>query len=350
MEHLDCTPVTASQIGVHTNRDPLLAKVKQFVQQGWPGRVEGESTDIQPYERRQNELSLHNGCLLWGGRVIIPPQLRDRVVNELHEAHPGIVKMKVLARQYMWWPGIDAELEKKVKSCQNCQSVRQSPAHAPLHPWEWPQRPWSRVHADYAGPFLGKMFLILIDAHTKWIDVHMTSSATSQVTIEKMRSTFATLGIPEMLVTDNGTAFTSTEFDQFAKRNGIRHVTTSPYHPASNGLAERAVKTFKEGMRKLSNGSIETKLSRFLFKYRSTPQSTTGVSPAELTFGRPLRSQLDLMRPSVQSNVIHRQEQQKHGHDQRGKERSFILGDPVYVRNFGQGTTWMSGTTVFSRY
>ena len=202
------------------------------------------------------------------------------------------------------------------------------------------------MHADYAGPFLGKMFLILIDAHTKWIDVHMTSSATSQVTIKKMHSTFATLGIPEMLVTDNGTAFTSTEFDQFAKRNGIRHVTTSPYHPASNGLAERAVKTFKEGMRKLSNGSIETKLSRFLFKYRSTPQSTTGVSPAELMFGRPLRSQLDLMRPSVQSNVIHRQEQQKHGHDQRAKERSFNPGELVYVRNFGQGTTWMQGTIV----
>ena len=83
------------------------------------------------------------------------------------------------------------------------------------------------------------MFLILIDAHTKWIDVHVTSSATSQVTIEKLHSTFAALGIPKMLVTDNGTAFTSTEFDQFAKQNGIRHITTLPYHLASNGLAEQ---------------------------------------------------------------------------------------------------------------
>ena len=73
------------------------------------------------------------------------------------------------------------------------------------------------------------------------------------------------------------------------------------------------------------------------------------MSPAELMFGRPLRSQLDLMRPSVQSNVIHRQEQQKHGHDQRAKERSFNPGDPVYVRNFGQGTIWMPGTIVQAR-
>ena len=123
-------------------------------------------------------------------------------------------------------------------------------------------------------------------------------------------------------------------------------MTTSPYHPASNGLAERAVKTFKEGMKKLSSGSLETKLSKFLFKYRSTPQSTTGVSPAELMFGRPLRSQLDLMRPSIQSNVMLRQEQQKHGHDQRAKERDFKPEDPVYVRNFAQGATWLPGAVV----
>jgi hypothetical protein len=134
MEHLASTPVSASQIRMHTNRDPLLSEVKQLVQQGWPGRMEGKSTDMQPYERRKNELSLQDGCLLWGGRVVIPPQLRDRVVDKLHESHPGIVKMKVLARQYVWWPGIDAVLEKKVKSCQNCQSIRQNPAHAPLHP------------------------------------------------------------------------------------------------------------------------------------------------------------------------------------------------------------------------
>lgn len=143
--------------------------------------MEGESTNVQPYERRKNELSLHDGWLLWGGRIVIPPQLRNRMVDELHKAHPRIVKMKILARQYVWWPGIDTELEKKVKVCQNWQSVRQNPAHAPHHQWEWLQRSWSRVHADYAGPFLGRMFLVLVDVHTKCIDVHITSSFTSQV-------------------------------------------------------------------------------------------------------------------------------------------------------------------------
>ena len=301
---------------------------------------------MKPFAVRQDELSIQDGCLLWGRRVVVPPQVREEVMCELHEAHPGIARMKSLARQYVWWPRIDADLEHKVKTCKACQSTRKNPAPAPLHPWEWPRRPWSRVHADYAGPFMGHMFLLLVDAHTKWMDVHIVSSATSQSTIEKMRNSFATLGLPEMLVTDNGSVFTSSEFTNFVKRNGIRHVTSSPYHPSSNGLAERAVQTMKEGLRKLTNGSVETKLSRFLFKYRLTPQTVTGVSPAEMMFGRPLHSQLDLLQPDIQAKVQGRQEQQKLRHDQRARSREFKCGDLVHVRNFSQGPMWIPGVVI----
>ena len=111
--------------------------------------------------------------------------------------------MKALAQQYVWWPGIDGDLEERVKRCTPCQESRKSPLAGPLQPWEWPQKPWMRVHADYAGPLMGHMFLILVDAHSKWMEVHLTKSATLLVTIEKMRSTFATFGLPEQLVTDN---------------------------------------------------------------------------------------------------------------------------------------------------
>ena len=127
---------------------------------------------------------------------------------------------------------------------------------APLHLWEWPEQPWRRVHSDYAGPYLGHMFLKLIDAHSKWMEVHITKSSTSLVTIEKMRSTFATLGLPEQLVTDNGPSFTIWEFRQFMRNNGVHHITTSPYHQSSNGLAERAVQTFKSGVKKVDSVSI----------------------------------------------------------------------------------------------
>ena len=102
-----------------------------------------------------------------------------------------------------------------------------------------------------------------------------------------------------MLVTDNGSVFTSAEFKQFLKQNGIRHITSAPYHPASNGLAERTVQTFKESLCRNTEGSMDTRISRFLLQYRCTPHSTTGISPAELLFGRRPRTLLDLIVPDV---------------------------------------------------
>ena len=111
---------------------------------------------------------------------------------------------------------------------------------------------------------------------------------------------FATHGLPAFIVSDNGTQFTSQEFMEFVKRNGIRHHLIAPYHPSSNGLAERAVQTFKQAMKKNPHDSnIEKYLARFLFHYRSTPHSMTGVSPAELLMKRRLRTHLDLLRPAL---------------------------------------------------
>ena len=201
--------------------------------------------------------------------------------------------MKSLARQFVWWPNLDAEIEQHVKNCTTCQTYTKDPPVTPLHPWEWPQTSWSRIHADFAGPFLGKMYLILIDAHSKWMEVHITSGATSAITINKMKLTFSSLGLLEILVTDNGPAFASQEFTAFTKANGIRHITSVPYHPASNGVAERAVQTFKAAMKKLKQGPLEDRVMKFLFRYHITSQSTTGQSPSELLLGRLLLSHLD---------------------------------------------------------
>ena len=189
--------------------------------------------------------------MLWGCRVVIPVKGREQAMGMLHEAHPGIARMKSFARSYFWWPGMDRDIEQCVKSCTVCQTSRKDPPVAPLHTWSWPEKPWTRVHIDYAGPMEGKMFLVIMDAHSKWTDIHITNSLTSSVTIELLRKTFAALGLPEVVVSDNATTFTSTEFSDFLNRNGVRHIRTPPYHPASNGLAERAVQTFKEAMKRI---------------------------------------------------------------------------------------------------
>ena len=341
VEHLNSTPVTVSEIKYYTNKDPVLSRVTSLVSHGWPNDMDAE--EFIPYSRRKDELSMMDGCVLWGARVVIPLNLQDQVIDELHQNHPGIVRMKALARSYLWWPKIDEDIERKVKSCEICQSTRYLPARAPLHPWDWPTRPWSRLHLDYAGPFWGRMFLIVIDSHSKWLEVLPVRAATSEETIEKLGRLFSTFGIPDKIVSDNGSVFTSGEFEAFLKNNGIVHIRVSPYHPSSNGLAERAVQIFKKAIERQREGTIETKLSRLLFSYRTTPQSTTTISPAEMLFGRKLKTRLDLLHPDLQSKVKSNIARQKEAHDRNTKLRQMEIGNRVYVRSFKKGPYWVEG-------
>ena len=278
VEYLDSTPLSSRQIKRWTDQDPTLSQVRQWVQEGWPERHNKSQQDLSPYLSRRNELSTEEGCVLWGTRVIIPPKGRKAALEILHESHPGMGRMKSLACGYLWWPNLDKEIEQYVKRCSECQMSRSMPPAAPPHSWAPPEGPWSRVHIDYAGPFQGRMFLLLVDAHSKWLEIHETSTTTSSATIELLRRTFANVGLPQTIVSDNAPNFTSEEFTAFLKHNGIRHLRSAPYHPASNGIVERAVRTFKEGMRRLNSGSMNTRLSRFLFRYRITPLTASTVS------------------------------------------------------------------------
>ena len=340
MQHLQQLPVTADHIRLWTRRDPVLAKVFQFVQHGWPNRVDPE---LAPFASRKTELSVHEGCLLWGARVVVPPQGKEMMLKELHQGHPGMSRMKSLARMYVWWPGLDKDIESSVQSCTECQATQSVPPSAPLHPWSWPTRRWSRLHVDYAGPFQGHMFLMVIDAHSKWIEAWPVHAATSSATIEKLRTSFAQFGLPETIVSDNGTCFVSEEFESFLQANGIKHVTSAPYHPSSNGLAERAVQILKNGLKKEREGSPQSRLTRILFMYRITPQSTTGVSPAELLLGWTPRSRLDLVRPNMAKQVEKKQFEQKASHDASSRNRCFQVGDRVIVLSHRPGEKWIPG-------
>lgn len=203
MEHLEEIPLHTSQIRDWTRRDPVLSKVYQYALGNWP--LTCSNKELQPYFNRRTEISVEDGCLLWGIRVIVPSKGRSKVLAALHEAHPGVTRTKSLARSYVWWPGPDHEIETQVKNCGKCQQNQKQPAEAPLHPWEWPGQPWSRIHVDYAGPFKGEMFLVLVDVYSKWLEVHVMKTTTSTATIEKLREIFATHGLPKTLISDNGT-------------------------------------------------------------------------------------------------------------------------------------------------
>ena len=158
------------------------------------------------------------------------------------------------------------------------------------------------------------MYLILINAHCKWIETFCIALATSAAVIAELRPLFAQFGLPETIVTDNGTCFVNAEFEDFLARNGIRHLTSAPYHPQSNGLAEEAVQIIKNGL-KVTTGNVRVRLAKILFAYRLTPQTTTGLSPAEMLLGRRPRSRLDLLKPHTADRVERKQLAQKSQHD-----------------------------------
>ena len=224
----------------------------------------------------------------------------------LHDGHPGINQMKRLARNHFWWPLMDAAIESCVRSCDRCQASRASQPEAPPQPWVFPKRPWSRVHVDFA-ELEGRQLLIVVCAYSKWCDVFVCNSTSSTNAIEKLRESFSSKGLPTVLVTDRGPAFTSAEFKEFVKRNKILHKFSPPLHPASNGQAEALVKVVKASISRRSEGTLMTRISRFLFKYRNTPHSSTGRSPAELMLGRPMRCHLDQLHPDLSMEIEKKQ-------------------------------------------
>ena len=330
--------VNADAIAAETKKDSVLSEVLNFTKHGWPTTV--TDPDLRLFCNRQTEISLQDGILLWNSRVLVPESLRAILLHDLHAEHLGIVRMKRLARLYMWWPKLDADIEEVVKLCPHCQINAKKPPKT-HGTWQWPAGPWKRLHIDFAGPFLGKMFLVIVDAHSKFLEIIPMSVATSTSTISALRRLFALFGLPEHLVSDNGSQFTSDEFRKFLLQNGIHHTLTAPGHPATNGLAERYVGHFKSSLKALStddsNGDLQSKLQRFLFSYRATP-SSTGKSPSEMLMQRQMRTRFDNLKPSTTKQQLRVYEQNL------DNTPVFSVGQPVYTLNFSKyGEKWVPG-------
>lgn len=339
LSDLPAPPITASDVAKFTLKDPVLSRVLTWVWRGWPVKTD---KSFQPFSNKKSAITVHKNCLLWGNRVIIPEVGHQQVLEELHLNHPGIVRMKALARSYVWWPNIDSDIEKFVAKCTICQQHQNSPPQAPIHHWEVPRNPWSRLHVDFAGPFQGENFLIIVDAHSKWLDVKRMKSTTADNTIIQLRELFATHGIPDSIVSDNGPQFTSEEFRKFCTKNLIKHILVSPYHASSNGQAERMVQTTKGSLKKIINGNWHCRLASFLLTNHITPSTATGFSPAELLMGRRLKTCLDHLHPDYWRDKQLKQDITPAQIDR--SPRSFQQDEPVYVRSYSAASPWVPAT------
>lgn len=273
---------------------------------------------------------------MWGYRVVAPESMQQCVLRELHASHFGIVKMKMLARSYVWWANIDKDIEDIAASCKVCVQERKKPASVPLTPWPYPDKCWSRIHIDFLGPFHGHMYMLIVDAYSKWpeiIDMQMCTQVPR--VIGELKKMLVRFGLPRHLVSDNGRQYTSSEFQEFCKINGIKHSFTAPHHPATNGAAENFVETFKDKVNKMvkSGKTLEYAINLFLFDYRSTEHCTTGRTPAYMMYKRELRTRFDLLKPDVTDNVQAKQLAQVASR-KGNRNVDFQIGDTVMVDDF----------------
>lgn len=342
-EHLLCfavesakqLPITFADIQQSTNACKTLQEVIRLVKTDrWPqSQKQLNNLEVAAYFQYRNEIKIHENCLFRGEQIVIPKNLRQRIINDLHTGHPGVCRMKLLAADKCFWPNISHDIENVVKSCGNCAKATKSPSKCTLQPWPVPTKPWIRIHIDYAGPIDGFYFIVIVDAYSKWPEIFKTTTTTAMKTIEIFSDLIARHGLCETCVTDNGPQFVSETFETFCKQHGIKHLTTAFYSAQSNGQAERFVDLLKTGLKKIK-GNVDQKLREFLMTYRYTPSYNLGKkSPFELMSGRQMRTKYSLLKPDVNSTISNTQAMEKQFNTHHGaKWKQFNINDEVFYK------------------
>ncbi|UYV61119.1 K02A2.6-like [Cordylochernes scorpioides] len=318
LSYVEELPITAEEIATETEKDEVLSLAKFYTQQGWPEKV---ADHLRPYFQRKLELTVDGECLVWGMRVVIPPSLRIKMLNCLHETHSGMNKMKAVARSHFWWPNLDTQIEFLVNKCRSCQQSQDGPNKGKWQPWRWSTRPWQRIHIDFANKENINL-LIVVDSHSKWIEAIPMRETTTRKTIEQLRRLFSSYGLPEELVSDNGPQFTGSEMKGFLEGNGIKQTLIPAYHPQSNGLAERAVRTIKTAWIKIKGKlgiPFKTPYQKFFWHIEA---------------------------PRILTSRVRDQQARQMKYDRRTQLEEFQIDDLVWCKNFRGGDKWIPGKIV----
>ncbi|CAK9295501.1 unnamed protein product [Gordionus sp. m RMFG-2023] len=287
--NLDDMQLSENILRKESKQDLILKKVAIHIQQSWRNFDRHKDKEIVNFYNRREELSVNRNIIEWNGRLVIPNKLRNAVLGMIHWGHPGENVMKSIFRLYCWWPRCDVDIENYIKICSGCQKNR------------------------------------------PWLEVDLMQNTSADAMIKRLNKWFARFGIPKYSVSDKGPQFLSGEFRRYCDLNNIRHIRSAPYHPKTNGLAERTVRTLKGryyATRDLISDPEEA-MTQVLTTYRLGEHSSTGRSPAKIMFGRQLKTSLDWIRPNAEHEIVRANDKQSLHHDLHSKEREFEISQPI---------------------
>jgi hypothetical protein len=274
-----------------TSSDPELAALRDIVVDGWPEKRHMVPKPIQPYWAFRDELSIENGLVLKGGRIVIPTTQQNNILEKIHEAHQGITKCQLRAKSCVFWKNLNKDIEELIRQCPICQEYQKSNPPEPLMPHEIPTRAWQIIGTDlfYLN---GDEYLIIADYYSKFQMVRPIPKGRSNsgTIINIMKEIFSEQGVVDTVISDNGSQYSCRQFKQFATEWNFKHITSSPRYAQSNGFIERQVQTVKATMKKAkqSNGDLQ----KALLCLRTTPIDNHLPSPAELLYNRKIKANL----------------------------------------------------------
>ena len=281
--HFPATEKRLKEYQQAQSQDPVCLQVITFCQSQWPQKSPANK-ELVPYWRVRASLSICNNLLLYNDRIVVPSALQANTLQCLHEGHQGIQRCRMRARISVWWPNISKQIEQMIAKCQVC--AKDAIYHKePMMPTPLPEYPWQVIGSDLF-EVKGSHYLLIVDYFSRFPEIVKLYSITSTAIISAFKSVFSRFGIQEILRSDNGPQFSSEEMTEFTSSYGIKHNTSSPYFPQSNGMAERFVRTAKQLLKQSSD------LNLALLTYRATLLPFCNRSTSELLMGRCIRTKL----------------------------------------------------------
>ena len=304
-----------------------------------------DSAGLAAYRQVFTELWTIDGILMRNNQIVIPRSLRARAVETAHQGHQHTDKTLKLLRQTCWFPQMHKAVSEFVQSCIGCNAASAHNPPVPLEPNFLPDGPWQKLHGDFKGPIAGSYYLhIMIDQYSKYPEVDVLTSTSFQKLKPVLDRIFSTHGIPETLTTDNGPPYSGNEMSDYSKHMGFKLTPVTPDDPQSNGFAENFIKQ----MCKLVHTAVAEKknpkeeVHNYLLQYRATPHSTTEYSPAELLFGRRIKTKLPQIAKRQETDKLKRMRQQHDRKKQaqkqyfdkryRANEKPLMPGDNVLLK------------------
>lgn len=284
-----------------TSSDEELQAVIKLILQGWPEHRHQVPVLASAYWEHRDSLGTYDGIVYRGERICIPQSLRGEMLKTLHSSHMGMVYTKHRARDIMFWPGMNRSIEELIKRCSTCLEYRNRPPKEPLKSHPVPELPWSNVSSDLF-TLHGHNYIVLVDAYSGFIEVEELSDTSAKSVIRMIKANIARYGIMKTLISDNGPQYNCREFREFVSAYKFDHVTSSPEYAQSNGLAERAVQTVKQLIRKAVQNGQDIYLS--LLEMRNIPRTTSLGSPVQRLMGRRTKTLLPTTEALLKPQII----------------------------------------------